>query len=442
MKPLRSNTEKETCSPVSSNCVIWQGPDLCCINLCTGDSISDVTHKLAHELCKIQNELQLSDLDMKCLFNQCLACPEPEKTLGVVLQLLVNKVCELQDLINALSGGPTTDELTVRIAYCFISDFTDANGDVTRDVKISVYIQKIAQKVCSILTRLTDIENQVTTVVNTVDDLDGRVADLESKGKLTVTPTCTYQTSVPKEIDDAWEVLEQAFCDIRSATGLGSEILTSIGDGEELCAPVAGQAPMMLTNPNMPLWVNSSATLADTLLHLWKAVCDLRGAVKLIQDNCCKITCDDIKIDFYAILNPEDTTEILLFFASKSFLPTGFYDCNTANGTTFKVVDGQGYETTVRIKLREDVFDDNNVLQHGYAISLTDLLPVQPKYGMTFTSDVCLTDGTSTCVKCVSVVVPPLEDSCCLITNTGSSENIITYKICTAPTTTTTTKAP
>ena len=49
MKPL--NLDKSTCNPISSNCVIWGGPDIECINLCKGDTITDVTYKLALELC-------------------------------------------------------------------------------------------------------------------------------------------------------------------------------------------------------------------------------------------------------------------------------------------------------------------------------------------------------------------------------------------------------
>ena len=40
MKPL--NLDNKPCSPISSNCVVWQGPDIPCIQLCTGDTVSDV----------------------------------------------------------------------------------------------------------------------------------------------------------------------------------------------------------------------------------------------------------------------------------------------------------------------------------------------------------------------------------------------------------------
>ena len=41
--PTNSRYAKDRgCNPVSSNCVVWQGPDLACIDLCKGDTVSNV----------------------------------------------------------------------------------------------------------------------------------------------------------------------------------------------------------------------------------------------------------------------------------------------------------------------------------------------------------------------------------------------------------------
>jgi hypothetical protein len=34
--PLEPTNTQRGCTPLSSNCVIWQGPDISCINLCKG----------------------------------------------------------------------------------------------------------------------------------------------------------------------------------------------------------------------------------------------------------------------------------------------------------------------------------------------------------------------------------------------------------------------
>jgi len=69
MKPL--NYDNSPCSPISSNCVIWQGPDIPCIKLCAGDTISDVIFKLATELCTVLDTLNVTNYDLSC-FNLTL----------------------------------------------------------------------------------------------------------------------------------------------------------------------------------------------------------------------------------------------------------------------------------------------------------------------------------------------------------------------------------
>jgi len=71
MIPTKSTASDPGCIPVSSDCVIWQGPNIPCINLCSGDAISEVTYKIADKLCSIQSvfdltALQLGDLTAFC----------------------------------------------------------------------------------------------------------------------------------------------------------------------------------------------------------------------------------------------------------------------------------------------------------------------------------------------------------------------------------------
>ena len=92
MKQL--NYDNSPCSPISSNCVIWQGPDLHCIKLCTGDTVSDVIANLATELCTIMTQLNISNYDLSC-FN-LVSCPP--NTFQELIQFLITKICELENI--------------------------------------------------------------------------------------------------------------------------------------------------------------------------------------------------------------------------------------------------------------------------------------------------------------------------------------------------------
>lgn len=424
MTPIKSSINKEGCSPVSSNCVVWQGPDLCCINLCTGDTVSDVVYKLAVELCNLQQELDLSDTDLKCIFEACQACPQPEKTLKVILQLLIDKVCSLEDLINSLDVSTAGDELVIRMANCF---HYQVDGDWIRDLQHSEYTKRIGQRVCDLGDQIALFLSNINDLQDQIDTLDNRVDALESQGDLQVIPSCVYPNSTPRNIDEAWETLETAFCTLKGATGNPSEILDVV-DGE--CSPLPGDSNVKsLSDSSAVLWTGSSQTLAETLVKMWAAICDLRGAVKTIQDTCCTFSCEDIIIDFDAKVT--DSATVTLFFGAKSVLPAGFTDCNAALGNKLTITDGSGAVFSTYIKLREDVFNDPTALSEGYAIDLSSSA-VDPSKGLTFQMDACLTNGGTTCVKCVTVQASATNTCAfCEITAEGATGDslVVIYEI-------------
>ena len=75
---IPSNTGSNSnngCTPISSNCVIWQGPNVSCLDLCTGDTISVVIATLAEKLCELINgtiEVYLGPIDGQCVTESIL----------------------------------------------------------------------------------------------------------------------------------------------------------------------------------------------------------------------------------------------------------------------------------------------------------------------------------------------------------------------------------
>ena len=94
MIPTNSSGTTNGCNNISSNCVVWQGPDITCIDLCTGDTITDVTYKLATKVCKLITDgvtanPSLTGLDLKCLNIAGITPTE----LVPVLQAMVVQIC-------------------------------------------------------------------------------------------------------------------------------------------------------------------------------------------------------------------------------------------------------------------------------------------------------------------------------------------------------------
>ena len=101
--PIQPKDTQAGCNPVSSNCVIWQGPDIPCITLCRGDSISDVTYKLATELCTLVDQLAITGFDVSCFPP---ICPKPEN-IHDLIQFILDQLCSCC-ITNSSTGTTST----------------------------------------------------------------------------------------------------------------------------------------------------------------------------------------------------------------------------------------------------------------------------------------------------------------------------------------------
>ena len=453
MTPTRSNLNRETCSPVSSNCVIWQGPDIPCLNLCKGDSISDVLYKLATEVCTLIDNMGISAVDLSVIITKCLATPEPEKTLTNVLNLIIDKVVCIADELAALPPVPDAyvEPTYIPSAYPCLSTGSLNNST---PLPISQFVELITNQLCT----LSD------TVENLVGDVQQNTADIEliqntyysQPEDLPTASVCI--TGQTLQLSDAIEQVADTVCDYIDTLGSTAELIdvqnlqcTGLNDAPTLCG---GGKQLMSGLKNITGdigWNTTVTTLAESLQNLWFTVCDIRCAVKLIQENCCKVSCADIVIDFdYKWI---DATTLKLFFFPKTTVPNGFYDCgdngdaNPGSGQTFTFTDGNGNTwdaTGLHFRYQNPtnntgIVTDSLTQTQGYILDLSNANALDVTTGLTVTSNVCFTDGTNNCIKCVTKTIAAYNDgmavvpTCCTIS--ASKPVTITYKTCVDTTT-------
>jgi len=77
-------------SPSSS--VVWDGPNIACLKLCKGDTVTDVLYKLAIDHCKVLETLDPSKYDISCFGD--LSCP-PD-TFIKLFQAVIDKICDIE----------------------------------------------------------------------------------------------------------------------------------------------------------------------------------------------------------------------------------------------------------------------------------------------------------------------------------------------------------
>jgi hypothetical protein len=270
MKPL--NLDNKPCSPISSNCVIWQGPDIPCIKLCTGDTVSDVVAKLATELCTVLDILNVTNYDLSC-FN-LVAC-EPND-FQALIQFLIDQICALQNATTSTTA--TKDDELVTVADCFV-----VNGVTV--MTVSQYAQAIGLKVCSLVSQIASLQASIT-------NLEIRVTQLEAAPVPTlVLPSFTLDCTIgslgigtTQFIDVVLEqFINSVWCPFYTTTGTTSDLISAVS---AICIEdtdlqlTTGTA--FLTNPN---WIQSGSysTVADAINNLWVALCDIYQYVQTLD---------------------------------------------------------------------------------------------------------------------------------------------------------------
>lgn len=387
--PIKPQDTQEACNPVSSNCVIWQGPDIACINLCTGDSVSDVIAKLATELCTIIDELKISAYDLSC-FDPL--CPTPT-SFQAMIQLLIDKVCALYNLDPTTSTAGCPD-CEVTVATCLITQ--DNLGNDITTLQLKDYVILIGNRICTIL---TDVASQGTAIT----DLETRVTFIEENccvaGNIpTVATSCLNRTASNIPVTSFASALETAFCALQTATGTPTALQVAIG---QQCSGLGSEVPLdpaQAATPmsNIPGWVNSPVTVADSMTNMWLTICDMRaGLVDLISqvNACCAVSCSSIVSTITGIF---DGVKNLTLTTSVSF-PPGYNFCTNS---TVIIAGSNGFT---------DVLSSVTLLPGATVIDLTT--PQGNSFFSLFyniTVVPCYTDGSINCTP-QTIVLPQME---------------------------------
>lgn len=270
MKPL--NLDNSPCSPTSSNCVIWQGPDLGCIKLCKGDTISDVVAKLATELCTILDQLNVDNYDLTC-FNSS-ACPPVD--FQALIQFLIDHICALEGITPGTNPNTSTcPDCVVSIAPCFVI------GSQTT-MQLTDYVQMIGERVCELITDITGLQLQI-------NNIDARVTVLENTPTAVFTlpsiiVNCTLSSSViggsAYPIDTVLNALindpTNGYCSLIDATGIGADLYSAVSSQcITSSSPTLSNAPTPFGTEYLGTWVATPTTVADSITNLWIVICDI-----------------------------------------------------------------------------------------------------------------------------------------------------------------------
>lgn len=385
-----NNNNISPCDPISSNCVIWQGPDIPCINLCKGDNISIVIHKLATELCDVIAATCDCNPDLTGLDLSCIPPPaQVEPNLTQYLQSIIDYVCTLPTQSAA--------EVVVELPDCL--HYRNSQGNPVTSLPIDEYALYLANKICDIISAITLINNQITNILNRLSILEGCVlpCDPDAGNEVIVFSSCLLPGQLIP-VSTLLLKLETEFCDLETAVGDPSAIFNAIN-----ATCLFGSSAMLSQNAtysSQSNWIQNPSTLAGINQNQWIAICDIRQAVLDIQENCCSSDCSSIIYGVtYSMTEAPGTglPQLINFNFTSSDIPASYTDCGTSKIT---LIDASGNSIQQPI----DVVNLSN-FPGGVTIDLSSsgLILTQPIAAqITF----CSTDGLNTCSEIQNISIP------------------------------------
>jgi hypothetical protein len=285
MKPL--NLDNSPCSPVSSNCVIWAGPSIPCINLCAGDTISDVTHKLATELCNIMTTLNITNYDLSC-FNLASCGPN---TFQELTQFLIDRVCALENIPTSTTTSTST---TVNTRSADVSNYLMSavpcfgGGTIT----LVDYVQQAATQICNIFVEINIINSGISSLNTRVTSLE--TAPVPSFVIPSFILSCDIGTIIPvlpagstQDIDIVLSrFINEEWCPYKvvldTYTNLSNAVLSQTVAGTDTSLALEYTAPGTQMQVAYPSYVASPVTVADAINNIWIALEDTRDAGKAL----------------------------------------------------------------------------------------------------------------------------------------------------------------
>jgi hypothetical protein len=192
----------------NSSCVVWDGQNIDCLDLCRGDTITDVITKLGQVVCLLNNATDVNTLNFLCYSNE----NNLPQNLNELLQWYITKLCELKNqpppepnidcdyVLNNIYSCHITFEVCqqIRITH-FPNDVPlwSPSGDS--------FVSVVVEKICDIYANISAIQNTINNIQNQITYILDNCCNEGGGGvSFSITPnTCVYPSNVtpPSQID-------------------------------------------------------------------------------------------------------------------------------------------------------------------------------------------------------------------------------------------------
>jgi len=160
---------------INQDCILWEGENLPCINVCKGDTLTTTVHELASLVCKQYDAVKsLKDLNLFCLDKSCINCLE-DKVIKDYIQMLLDNDCKIKQLIDQYQDDldNTEDILKGLDLKCLLENYLINNPDENKcelDFDINKVLAEIIPFLCNLLTSYTDLSDRYDIIKEAFDE--------------------------------------------------------------------------------------------------------------------------------------------------------------------------------------------------------------------------------------------------------------------------------
>ena len=338
------------CIPQSSDCVIWQGPDIECLDLCYGDNITTVLYKLALLVCDILTRAENGEL-CDCEGSStgktytCRTSDESVHTFSeedILVHVLENSICKGNVTVTPEEKN-VLSVLREKIALPEQLQYVDPlTNETVTELFVTDYTEYLATKMCEVMNNNTDQDGQIIELFEAITNINNALNNIVIPEPIKVTTSCTYSDGPGQEvlIEEAYMDFEKDYCQYKN---------TLIGNGNDwgsifVCLQQGDDIQLSNSESNLndlPSWKTDFTLVANIYNNLNLIVDDMRTALKSLLQSQAVLPC---------ILVPAKTIEIA---------DVGILGCNI--NWTEHVLDNIQPSVQTEIK----VYDANNDLVHS-----------------------------------------------------------------------------
>lgn len=393
MKSSKKNSLDFGCTPVNSGCINYTGKGNTALGVSTGDCLNAVMYSIMTALEDAVDTEDFSELEIQCLLDS-LGQQEPvNRTLSVILQILIDSDCRLYALVDEIIKALDNTNYTpnVELKCLRVVDGLGNTIPLSQDQLFQLLI------------------NNVCILLDAVSSLDARLSGVEGWIKNFKPQTYTEPVVVTCLTPATGATLSRAFslhsevqCEYNKTLGTTEELQKFLGKLDTVVIDFYKTVSGFNVKP---------ATVADQLNNQAIIINDLFNRLNETE-GCCAKDCDAISIGF----GLEFVNGNLVFIFNNLYgtkIPNGYTDC----GTTFTIRDKSGGVVTGNLTISNDYTSDE-----------ISLLTLKKNDLLTIDVNTKLCDGTRTCQGCYSESIINTGE-CCVVTNSSLAEITIIYQV-------------